>query len=170
MAPKLSTFIEEVPALQLFAAQLKRLQKLRHVYSDAVPNALSKVSQAGYLDGNTLVLIAFNGTAAASIRQQLPSLLVIIQRHEPEITGIRIEVQVGKFYTSVGGPGTQRRLSSAGVESLRKLAGSLPDSPLQRAVKRLAGPELDPRELNQNQSFDQEKERNCSEKYDKKPE
>ncbi|MES2355779.1 MAG: DciA family protein [Pseudomonadota bacterium] len=142
MATKLSTFIEEVSALKLLEAPLKRIRELHRIYSAVAPPALLKVSRVGYLNDNSLVLIVSNGTAGASLRQQLPTLLANIQALEPQITAIKIEVQVGNLYTSPRGntEGKERRLSPAGAKNLTQLANELPDdSPLQQAVKRLAG-------------------------------
>ena len=143
MATKLSTFMEEVPALRLLEAPLKRIRKLHRIYSAVAPPALLKVSRVGYIDDNSsLVLLVSNGTAGASLRQQLPTLLASIQALEPQVTAIKIEVQVGNLYTSNRGIATQeaRQLSPAGAKNLEQLANELPDdSPLQQAVKRLAG-------------------------------
>jgi len=135
---KLSTFIEEVPALRLLDAPLKRIWTLHRVYSGAVPAALSKASRVGYLDDNTVVIIAFNGTTAAGLRQRAPTLLADLKACDSQITGIRIEVQVEKFYTYSEKNGPSRHLSPDGVGSLTRLAESLPESPLRTAIQQLA--------------------------------
>jgi|GEM_PF-516064 len=168
MATKLSTLMQEVPALRRLSAPLKRLQKLHDVYSDAVPNSLSKGSRVGYLDGATLVVIAHNGTIAANLRQRLPTLLSCVQSHISEVTGIRIEVQVGNFYTSApNNRNAKRSMSSSGARSLDGLADVLPDSPLRQALKRLASRA---EASDKNQPLKHVNEADSDEKHDKKPE
>lgn len=138
MTNKVSSYLDEVPVLKALAARLKRVQELQRIYESIVPAFLSRASRIGDVNDNILTIVAFNGLAATGLKQRLPSLLADIQARQIEISAVRVEVQIEKFYTA-----TQQKqfrvVSQTAAESLERLAGALPDSPLQRAVIRLAG-------------------------------
>ena len=166
MATRLSTLLNEAPSLRALGDQLKRIGELHQVYSDAVPGSLLKASRVGYLDDTTLIIIAFNGATAASLKQRLPSLLARIRQRQPQVTGLSIEVQVEEIDTFPTKKGLQRHLSAGSSSHLNRFADGLEASPLKQALTRLAGRTG----LNQDQSFDDVEEGNGGKENDKKTE
>ncbi len=134
---KLSHYLSDAPGLRALAVRLEHIRDIQRLYRSITPGYLSNSSRIGDVNDNTIFIIAFNGTAAARLKQQLPSLLARIQEHEPEISAVRVEVQIEKLYTA---PQQEagRNLSSAAVSSLQQLAHDLRESPLQRAICFLA--------------------------------
>jgi hypothetical protein len=137
MATRLSNFLKEASPLRPLVARLERLEKLQRFYNEITPPTLAKASRVGSLEGNTLVVIASNGTVASGLKQRLGGLLARIQTREPQITAIRIEVQLE---TPVGSSKEKQRLtlSAQAAGSLNALAAKLPSSPLKNALERLA--------------------------------
>ena len=166
MATILSKFLNEAPSLRPLREQLQRIRELHQVYSDAVPGSFSRASRVGYLDGTTLIIIAFNGATAASLKQRLPSLLARIQQRQPQVTGLRVEVQVEQVDAFPSKKPVPRQLSAANAGQLTRLADGMNPSPLKQALTRLAGQA----ESNQNQSLDDVKKRHGGKQDDKKTE
>ena len=166
MATKLSTLLNEAPPLKLLAEQLKRLEGLHQVYSDAVPGSLSKTSRVGYFDGNTLIIIAFSGTTAASLRQRLPSIEARIQQRHPEVTGLRVVVQLEKSQLEVGVVRPERVLSASAARHVESCAQDLQASPLKQALTKLVARARS----DEHQPLDDVEQRNCGEQHDKKAE
>ena len=165
MSNKLSNYLDDSPGLRALAERLKHVRELQRLYNEIIPPHLAKTSRIGDVNEKNLIIIAFNGITAAGLKQRLPTLLARIQELGKKINAVRVEVQVEKFYTAVQHKGP-RKLSSAGVACLDRLANVLPDSPLQQAVNRLAGRARS----DQNQAFNDVKERDSGEQDDKKPE
>jgi hypothetical protein len=134
---RLSQFLIEAPTLKPLVGRLKRIGELQRIYSETAPPALARSSRVGGLDGNTAIVIAYNGTVAAGLRQRLPGLLARMRAVEPEVTAIRVDVQLD----STSGSVIQKQsltLSDAALKSISSLQESLPASPLKAALGRLA--------------------------------
>lgn len=74
----------------------QRLVALQRAYVDCTPVELAELIQAsrvGYFQAGTLYLLADNTSVAAKLRQLLPRLLPLFQKLEPQVTGIRVDVQ-----------------------------------------------------------------------------
>ena len=143
MADKLSIYLHDAPGLKTLAQRLNRIQELQHLYLSIVPAHVARASRIGDVTDNTVVIIATNGVAATGLKQRLPSLLARIQEWSSHIDAVRVEVQVENSATPAG---RRHPLSAAGASSLGQLAASLPSSPLQQAVDRLAMRALDQHE------------------------
>jgi hypothetical protein len=166
MATKLSTLLNEASALKLLAEQLKRLEGLHQVYSDAVPGSLLETSRVGYLDGNTLIIIAFSGTTAAGLRQRLPTIEAKIQQRRPEITGLRVVVQLEKSQPATSETRPKRVLSASAVRHVESCASDLEASPLKQALTKLVARA----KSDEYQPLDDVEQRNRGEQHDKKSE
>jgi hypothetical protein len=114
----------------------KRIAALQRTYLDAAPEEVTRCSRVGTETQGTLVLLADNGAVAARLRQSTPRLLAAIQRRWPEVTSIRIEVQV--VQNSNVKKRQIRRIGTTGINNLQGLAASLSDSsPLRAAISKL---------------------------------
>jgi hypothetical protein len=83
-----------------------------------------------------LALYTSNGAAAAKLKLLAPNLLKKLQKLGLEVTSIRVEVQV-KSQPRVR-TGMRQPLSKSAAKRIAEFARNLPDSPLQRALNRLA--------------------------------
>ena len=121
--------------LEAISMRVKRIAALQQAYLNAAPKEFARWSRVGYETQGTLVLLADNGAVAARLRQSTPRVLAAIRQRWPEVTGIRIEVQVVRDrnvkHLQTG------RIGATGLQQLGQLAGALPEGPLQAAVRRL---------------------------------
>ena len=120
---------------EAISMRVKRIAAMQQAYVDAAPKEFARWSRVGYETQGTLVLLADNGVVAARLRQSAPRFLAIIRKQWPEVTAIRIDVQVVRAsnvkYRS------SRRIGATGLRDLRNLAASLPEGGLRMAIDRL---------------------------------
>jgi len=63
-----------------------------------IPEALRSAVKAGPIDGQTWCLLVNSNSAAAKLRQLLPSLQAHLQGQGCEVNSIRLKVQIGSKY------------------------------------------------------------------------
>jgi len=103
----------------------------------ALPPALAK--HVAVIDARSaeLELGAASGAAAGLLRQRAPELLVALAREGFEFTGIRVRVQARLARESVQNS-PKKQLDNASATTLSRLALEIGESPLGRALRRLA--------------------------------
>ena len=80
--------------LEAVRKKAQRQATLQKAYVDYTPVELALASRVGYIKAGTLYLLADHAAVAAKLRQLLPRLLPKFSKLEPEVTGIKVEVQV----------------------------------------------------------------------------
>lgn len=123
--------------LKTLYGKTQRLLRLQQVFSDSTPSALAQASRVKSYRAGTLYILADNAAIAAKLRQLIPRLLVIIQKQEPQITGIQVAVQVTKSQDKSAKPPNKGGLSSDSIDKFRLLSEQTPDSPLKSALTNL---------------------------------
>jgi hypothetical protein len=123
--------------LQAIYVRTKRLAALQQIYAGALPSELSRRSRVAFERSGTVVVFADNGAVAAKLRHLAPRIVSEIVKIEPEVTSIRVEVQVAHSSTVHRHP--HHRIGSSGLASLTALRDSLPETPLRAALSRLVG-------------------------------
>ena len=123
--------------LKTLSREAQRLAELERLIFEAAPRALSEATRVGNLRAGTLVLLADNTAVAAKLRQLLPRLLVCVRKRDPEVSGIRVEVQPAGRQKRGAGAAKKQRLSTDTIKNFENLAERLHDSPLKTAVARL---------------------------------
>ena len=96
---------------------------------------LAKRSRVAYERGGTVVVVADTSAVAAKLRQLVPRIVIGIVKSAPEVTSIRVEVQVAE--NSDGPRHIRPEIGARALSSLRELRDSLPDSPLRQAIGKL---------------------------------
>jgi hypothetical protein len=131
---KLSAYFHDIPLLQ--QRGLERLTELQKCYVEAVPADLAAASRVGDLEGNILIVMAFNGPVAAKIKLMLPSVLEKIQLNFQQVTGIRVVLQVNMSHVFTK-PTKRVVASSQALKSLSELESGLAESPVKTALQKL---------------------------------
>jgi hypothetical protein len=121
--------------LEAIVVRAERLAALEQAYVAAIPREFSNRSRVAYERAGTVVVSADTGAVAAKLRQLAPRIVNEIVKSAPEITSIRVEVQIVQSSKRAAGP--RPTIGSHGLASLRKLRDALPDSPLREALGRL---------------------------------
>jgi hypothetical protein len=123
--------------LQTLSRKARRLMELQQVFLDSAPPSLSRASRVRDYQTGTLFLSVENAAVATKLKQLAPSLLLNIRKREPEITGIRIAVQVKEVTEQPQGKPEKRSLSNENIGVFRRLSEALPDSELKSALTNL---------------------------------
>ena len=134
---RIQRIVTDDPALAALWDRTKPLRELQKLYAACVPPYLRSTSRVGTVVGDELKLFADSGAAATRLRLLAPGLLAEFRSKGWQFSAIRVAVQVRP--RTEAPPGTPRDSPGAsGKKSLQKLADTLPESPLQAAIGRLA--------------------------------
>lgn len=120
--------------LRTLSRKVQRLTELQRVYLDSAPRSLAAASRVKNYRAGTLFLLADNAAVATKLKQLAPRLLITLQRQVPEVTGIRVHVQVKESPLMLRTSVTKRALSAETIENFRRLSDALPASPLKAAL------------------------------------
>ena len=134
-AHKIDQILAATHELATLSRAAHRLAELERLLLSATPRALSEATRIKSFRAGMLVVSADNAAVASKLKLLAPQLLIQIREREPEVTGIRVEVQPA--------PGAERRpsrkrgISDGALAELRNLAEGLGESPLKSALNRL---------------------------------
>ena len=143
MAPEsVARLLDENLELKPLAARLAHIKRLQRRYRTLAPERLAAASRVCAIDGTTVVICAGSAAVAAALRHLAPRILegfrdgMRSSKHSraPEITAIRIEVQVEN-------PKREPRRVQRGPmprEKLGEVAAKLADSPLKKELERIS--------------------------------
>jgi hypothetical protein len=133
---KIGDVIARSGDLTAVARHARRLDHLQQLLLEATPSALAAATRVVDLRAGTLVVLADNPAVAAKLRQLAPRLLKHVQKQQPEITGIRLGVQVKTHKIKAEHEVTRRALPPEAIRDLARLEAALPPSPLKSALTR----------------------------------
>jgi hypothetical protein len=133
---KIGDVIARSGDLTAVARHARRLDDLQQLLREATPSALAAATRVVDLRAGTLVVLADNPAVAAKLRQLAPRLLKHVQKQQPEITGIRLGVQVKTHKIKAEHEVTRRALPPEAIRDLARLETALPPSPLKSALNR----------------------------------
>lgn len=136
-AQKIGDVIARSGDLKALARHARRLSDLQQLLTEATPSPLAAASRVVDLKAGTLVVLADNPAVAAKLRQLAPRVLKHLQNQQPEITGIRVGVQVKTHKIKAEHDVTRSLLPPEAIQDLGGLAKALPPSPLKSALLRM---------------------------------
>jgi hypothetical protein len=136
-AQKIADVIARSGELKALARHARRLSDLQLLFLKATPPALAAASRVVDLKAGTLVVLADNPAVAAKLKQLAPRVLKLLQNQQPEITGIRVGVQVKTHKIKAEDEVTRAPLPPEAIQDLGSLANALPPSPLKSALLRM---------------------------------
>jgi hypothetical protein len=133
---RLNTLFGAAPELEALTTRAREILALQKIWEAVSPPPLNSHSHVGPLHLGQLTVYTSSGAIAAKLKMQLDGLVRKLQSHGVQVTSIRVEVQVESKPRAP--TGVQRRLSGNAARSLLDLAETLPDTPLRKALQRLA--------------------------------
>lgn len=137
MTQHLQGFLGSGEALERLRDHAQRLRRLQATLEEIIPAPLAAVCSVGNLKGDTLILLARNGAAAARVKQLIPSLQQKLAEAGTLVGAIQIKVSI-RQEPEPRPPPRARTLSEAGRDSLEALSQTLPeDAPLRQSLRRL---------------------------------
>lgn len=134
---KLQRIVNDDPVLSSLWDRTQSLRELQKLYLDLVPANLRAISRVGSMTGDELKLFADSGAAASRLRLLAPTLLAEFRSKGWQFNSVRVAVQVKTDMVKRPGP-TRKSVDTDGRKALARLAETLPDSPLQQALRRLS--------------------------------
>ena len=134
---KIGDVIARSGGLEALARHARRLSDLQLLLLEATPSELAAATRVTDLKAGTLVVLADNPAVAAKLRQLAPRLLKHVQKQQPQITGIRVGVQVKTHKINDEHEFTKRPLPPEAIKDLGELAEALPPSSLKSALAQL---------------------------------
>jgi hypothetical protein len=137
-AHKIGFYLNSSAGLRSLAHDAQRLAELQQTLLKTAPESLEKYCLVKELRAGTLFLLAENAAIAAKLKQLAPRLLSAYQKQGGEVTSIRIEVQVKEPAPSASSKRQPKRLSLEAIDNLERLAASIEECPLKRALLHLA--------------------------------
>lgn len=134
---KIGEFLAVSGELKTLSREARRLAEVEQRLFEALPRALAEATRAKSLRAGTLVLSADNAAVAAKLRQLAPRLLLHVRKTEPEVSGIRIEVQPAPQQGRRAGRPEKSHPGAGTITNFQSLAAGLRDSPLKHALTRM---------------------------------
>ena len=133
---RIGLLLRQLPELQGLTSQVKRLSALQATLADALPANLAASVALAIAETGELVLYADNGAVATKLKHLAPRILSFLQQRGVEVTGIRVQVQVGIRHNPL--PQKQIFLSPEGRKAIQNLAKRIESSPLKAALEQLS--------------------------------
>jgi hypothetical protein len=115
--------VEQIAAMERDLAQL-------------LPDYLAASVEPGFIKDGTLVVFAAHNALAARLRHLEPRLVAELQARGWALSALRIRVRPQAVKEAP--PPKQARMTPAGASALQALAETLPQSPLQQALAKMA--------------------------------
>jgi hypothetical protein len=134
-AHKIGEILAATHELKVLSRAARRQAELEKLLLSATPRALSEAARIKSFRAGTLVVSADNAAVASKLKLLAPQLLTRIREREPEVTGIRVEVQPAPGAARKKSP--KRPIADGALSELRSLAEGLGDSALKSALRRL---------------------------------
>ena len=137
MLKRLSVLLSAVPAFRDQAHEIEKLEQVNQAYQALLPRGYRGISHVSQLAGGEAVIVVGSSAAAGKLRQRVPGILEQLQKQAPQVSAIRLKLQVENSYT----PMRQRTipvLTNHAAEVLRRTAAEAQGSPLADALQRLA--------------------------------
>ncbi|MBI3527814.1 MAG: DUF721 domain-containing protein [Betaproteobacteria bacterium] len=133
---RVGLLIDTLPELQALNREIRQLVALQSILAKVLPDNLAPFVTVASMNAGELNLFADNGPVAAKLRQMTPRMLTSLRQRGYEITGIRLQVQVGIRDNPL--PQKQISLSIEARNVIDSLTDRLDASPLKSALKRLS--------------------------------
>ena len=134
---KIGALLGASEELKTLSAGMRRMQDLQTLYLRSAPRELAGSSRVKNYRTGTLFVSADNAAVAAKLKQLAPTLLASLRKTEPQITGIRIEVQVKGAARERPRKSQKTALTPGAIEHFEALSKRVPDGGLKAAIARL---------------------------------
>ena len=135
---KLSALIMDTAGLSTLTLATQRIAALQRLYTVCAPPDLTQASRVVNHQDGMLVIAADNSAIAAKLRQLAPRLLKNLQKQSAQVTGIRVQVQVGRIHTPPLAHTKKTPLPIDLIDNFEKLSNQVKDPSLRSALTRFA--------------------------------
>ncbi len=139
MYKKPRVFREALPQqgpFERLLVQARRTQQLQRALNGVLPATMAALVRAGGQENGQLLIQTDSNAIAGKLRQLLPSLLRALQKIDPDLQSLKIQVQPQQQRLPRR-PRAGQPLAPETLQEFSHLACSLPPSPLRTALERL---------------------------------
>ncbi len=135
-AQPVAEVLSRTDAFAPLRAGVEQIAAMERDLAQLLPDYLATSVEPGFIKDGTLVLFAAHNALAARLRHLEPRLVTDLQARGWALNALRIRVRP----QSMKAPPAEKqaRMTPAGALALQALSESLPDSPLQEALARMA--------------------------------
>lgn len=133
---RLNTLLSSNAELKALSAQAEKIAYTQKIWGRVAPPPLNQHSHAGLIRDGEIIVYTSSSAVAAKLKLLTSQLLVKLQKQGLEVTAIRVEVQVKSQPRAPAR--IALRVTPRAAQNLLDLAKKLPDSPLQKSLKKLA--------------------------------
>ena len=132
---RIGFLLSSVPGFKAISVQLGRIAAMQQTLTATLPANLSGLCRVAYEADGIVVLEARSSVIAAKLKALSPRLLRGLQQRFPDLKGVQVRMSMLRHST----PAKEgfRRIGPTGMKSFAALAGTLPEGPLEAAVRRL---------------------------------
>lgn len=134
---KIGQLLASSEELKAVSARTRRMRELQKLYAEAAPPELAAASHVKNFRDGMLSIGADNAATAAKLRQLTPTLLARIGKSEPQVTGLRIGVQVSGRGERLRARSQKPALPADALRKFDALAKRVGNDDLRSALTRL---------------------------------
>jgi hypothetical protein len=135
---KLSALIIDNAGLTALTRATQCIAALQRLYAVCAPPDMAGASRVVNHRNGMLVIAADNGAVAAKLRQQAPRLLKNLQKQGAEVTGIQVQVQVGRIAPALRRQAQKTSLTIDSIDDFERLSKQVKNPGLRSALARFA--------------------------------
>lgn len=137
MSQLIQRYLGTGDALARLKDHAARLMRVQDLVQQQLPAALATACSVANLKGDTLILLANGGAAAARLKQIAPTLVEQLALSGVPVRTIQVKVKVLEARDERR-PAPTRALSAEGSRSLEDFSATLPEgSPLRESLERM---------------------------------
>jgi len=132
----LADVLKRTDAFAPLRAGVEQIAAMERDLAQLLPDYLAASVDPGFIKDGTLVLFAAHNALAARLRHLEPRLVTDLQARGWALNALRIRVRPQAMKEAP--PPKEARMTPAGASALQELAETLPPSPLQLALAKMA--------------------------------
>ena len=140
--PRIDRYLKSGDSLQPIFAKALEISDLSRRCVEVLPPELARHVRGANIRDDLLVVLAANPAAAAKLKMLAGTLSDAVLKQGSKVKGVSVRVQPTSPEGNVATQHKHAVLSPAALDALGDLRGSLPDSPLRKALDHMlsAGP------------------------------
>ena len=135
--PRIDTLLATDSEMQPVLAKAREINALAKLCKEFLPPELAAQLRPANLQGDKLVILAANSSAAAKLKLLSGSLSDFLAKRGAKVNSVFVKVQPGEAAAASAPQPDSKRVSDRAFSVLSELYSTLGESPARQALKRL---------------------------------
>jgi len=135
--PRIDTLLATDSDMQPVVAKARQINALAILCKEFLPPELASQVRPANLQGDKLVVLAANSSAAAKLKLLSGSLSDFLAKRGAKVNSVSVKVQPGGEAVTSTAQDDSRRVSDRAFSVLSELYSTLSDSPARQAIKQM---------------------------------